>query len=243
VLLQKPRVYAEVYNDLDGEIVNFFRVLQCPLLRAQLVEKLVVTPYARAEFDLAWESHSDPVECARRLCIRAQMGFGSAGASKGSTGFRIDTKRDYGTAQHIWSTFPHNLRAVGERLVGVLIENSPAIEVMLEHDAPSTLHYVDPPYLPETRQMKTGQKYYRHELSPAEHLELLEVVKGLQGACVVSGYPSPLYDDALEGWERHQTSARISAGRGGGVRTEVVWINAAGSAQIHSKGLFAGAAA
>ncbi len=102
VLLQKPRSYAEVYNDLDGEMVNFFRVLRNTGQRAALVEALALTPYHRDEFDLAWEPTEDPIEQARRLCVRAQVGFGSAGATKGVTGFRIDTKRACSTAQHLW---------------------------------------------------------------------------------------------------------------------------------------------
>ncbi|MEE1860760.1 DNA adenine methylase, partial [Acinetobacter baumannii] len=91
VLLQKPRAYAEVYNDLDGEIVNLFRVLRNEEHRNKLIEQLVFTPYSRDDFQGAWEPCDDPIEKARRLIVRAQMGFGSAGATKGITGFRIDT--------------------------------------------------------------------------------------------------------------------------------------------------------
>src|SRR6185312_12073388 len=115
VLLQKPRAYAEIYNDLDGDVVNFFRVLRNPLARSRLIEQCTLTPYARAEFDEAWEPTTEPVERARRIAIRAQMGFGSAGASKGITGFRIDTRRAYGTAQQLWAEYPAAIAAAGER--------------------------------------------------------------------------------------------------------------------------------
>lgn len=134
VLLQKARSYAEVYNDLDGDIVNFFRVLRDLKQRAALQELLALTPYARAEFDLAWQPTDDAVERARRLCVRAQMGFGSAGATKGVMGFRIDTKRACSTAQHLWMGYPDALSAVGARFTGVLIENRPALEVMAAHE-------------------------------------------------------------------------------------------------------------
>ncbi|MFK7074022.1 DNA adenine methylase, partial [Acinetobacter baumannii] len=74
VLLQKPRAYAEVYNDLDGEIVNLFRVLRNEDQRNKLIEQLVFTPYSRDDFHEAWEPCEDPIEKARRLIIRAQMG-------------------------------------------------------------------------------------------------------------------------------------------------------------------------
>ncbi|WP_426106416.1 DNA adenine methylase, partial [Massilia sp. TSP1-1-2] len=92
VLIQKERVYAEVYNDLDSEVASFFAILRDPEQRRRLIEAVVFTPYARDEFELAWMPVADPLENARRLCVRAQMGFGSAGATKGTTGFRIDTK-------------------------------------------------------------------------------------------------------------------------------------------------------
>lgn len=233
VLLQKPRSYAEVYNDLDGDIVNFFRVLRDPETRRQLLELVSLTPYARADFDEAWEETNDIVERARRTAIRAQMGFGSAGATKGATGFRIDTRRAYGTAQHLWAEYPQSIAAVGQRFQGVLIENRPAIEVMQQHDRSDTLHFVDPPYLLSTRVLQSnGKGYYRHEMTDADHQALLKVLLDLEGMVVVSGYNSELYNDMLSGWETFQTKSRISAGRGTALRTEVVWINAACSEAI-----------
>ena len=238
VLIQKPRTYAEVYNDLDGDIVNLFRVLQGEHSSSRLIELLTLTPYARAEFELAWLPAEDPVERARRLVIRAQMGFGSAGASKDITGFRIDTARAYGTAQHLWQRYPTHLAIVCQRLAGVLIENRPATEVMLAHDAPDTLHYIDPPYIHDTR-VRGAQKgrYYRHELSDREHAELLATLKTLRGMVVVSGYPSDLYKTELDTWTMNTTSSRISAGRGGSTRQECLWINPACMDALHQRGL------
>lgn len=241
VLLQKPRAYAEVYNDLDSDVANFFQILRNPDTRAQLIEAVALTPYHRDEFEQAWESVDDPIERARRLCIRAQMGFGSAGATKGSTGFRIDTKREYGTAQQLWAYYPSALAEAGQRLAGVLIENRPAIEVMKAHDGPDTLHFVDPPYLHGTRVMRHGgDSCYRHEMTDDDHVELLRALLELEGMVVLSGYPSDLYNDHLSGWDSRSTDARISAGRGTAMRQEVVWINPACSDALHGAGLFQG---
>lgn len=230
VLMQKPRAYSEVYNDLDCEMVNLFRVMQDAGLRGRLVEQLVLTPYARAEFEQAWEQADDQVERARRLVIRAQMGFGSAGATKGTTGFRIDTKREYETAQHVWAQYPSNLAAIGQRLTGVLIENRPALEVLSGHDTPDTLFYVDPPYVHETRCRITSKgsgRAYRHEMDENDHRDLLEALQSVRGMVVLSGYPHQLYDHMLQGWVRHTTKARISGSRGTAVRDEAVWLNPA----------------
>lgn len=226
VLLQKERSYAEVYNDLDGEVVNFFRVLRDPEQRQRLIEACILTPYARAEFEFAWEQTDDPIESARRLCVRAQMGFGSAGATKSSTGFRIDTKREYGTAQMLWKAYPEAITAAGERMTGVVIENRDAELVMQQHDSPSTLHFVDPPYLHATR-VRPASGGYRHEMDDDQHVGLLDFVQTLQGFVVLCGYPSDLYDSTLVGWDRYSTSARISSGRGTALREECIWINPA----------------
>lgn len=244
VLIQKPRVYAEVYNDLDADIVNFFRVLRDPRSRADLIEACRLTPYARDEFDAAYGHTDDPLERARRTCIRAAMGFGSAGATKATTGFRTDTRRKYGTAQHNWADYPPAIAAIGERFEGVLIENRDAIDVVQAHDGHDTLHFVDPPYVHETRSIRFGGGY-RHELDDAGHRRLIEALLAVDGMVVLCGYPSALYDEALQEWERHTTEARISGGRGTALRTEVVWLNPACSAALRRSrgGLFAEVAA
>jgi DNA adenine methylase len=226
VLLQKRRSYAEVYNDLDGDIVNFFRVLRDPELARRLVELCTLTPYAREEFDRAYEATDDPVERARRTAVRAAMGFGSAGATKGTSGFRIDMDRAYATASHLWGRYPDSLAQVGARFLGVMVENRPAVEVLRQYDAPTTLHYCDPPYVLSTRS-EGGNRYYRHEMSDEDHSAFLQAVNDLSGMVIVSGYPCALYDEALAGWERHETEARIAANRGTGKRTEALWLNPA----------------
>lgn len=234
VLLQKPRCYAEVYNDLDGEVVNFFRVLQDPALRAQLVDLVVHTPYARAEFEKAWLPARGQVERARRLAIRAQMGFGSGGATRDTTGFRVDIKRKYGTAQALWAEYPEAIAKAGQRFAGVLIECRPALEVLAHHDSPETLHFVDPPYLHSVRSTHAGSsgRGYKHEMTDEDHQALLEAILGLQGMVVVSGYASPLYDTALAGWKRDTTHARIASQRGTKLSTEVLWLNPACAAAL-----------
>lgn len=190
----------------------------------------------------AREPTDDPIERARRTAVRAQMGFGSAGATKGKTGFRIDTKRAYGTAQHLWAEYPSAIAAAGQRLTGVLIENRPALKVMEQHDSFKTLHFVDPPYMHETRVLQGGMSstkggYYRHEMTDDDHAELLQALLCLDGMVVVSGYETDLYNDTLSGWQTRRTKARISAGRGTAIRTEVLWLNpACADALEHARG-------
>ena len=230
VLLQKPRAYAEVYNDLDSEVVNLFRVLRDEGGAARLVEALGLTPFARAEFVAAYFPSPDPVERARQLCIRSFMGVGAVSNAVGSkaTGFRNNATRDGTIPAHDWAGYPAALRKAIERLRGVIVEDRPASEVMAAYDGHDTLHYVDPPYLAETRSKRAkragGVVSYAVELTDDEHADLLAFLRGLTGMVVLSGYPSALYDDALVGWRRVTTDACADGARS---RIEVLWINPA----------------
>lgn len=245
VLLAKPRAYAEIYNDLDAEVVGLFRVLREPERAARLIRALELTPFARAEFEAAYEASDDPVEAARRLIVRAFMGFGSDGHNGATrTGFRANSSRSHTTPAHDWAHYPPALHAVVARLRGVVIENKPAIEVMGAHDGPETLHYLDPPYLPETRSQKSrkgGLQYhcYSHEMTRADHAALLAFLRGLQGMVVLSGYPSDLYDGALGDWHRVTWAALADGAR---ARTEVLWLNPAAVRARHDLFAHAGAA-
>lgn len=231
VLMQKAPSYAEVYNDLDDQVVTLFRILQDPGQAEQLRDRLMLTPYSRLEFNKSYELTNDPMEVARRLVIRAYMGFGSnahASTERGhrSTGFRANANRSGTTPARDWKNYPDAIPAMVERLRGVIIEHRDAFAVMAQHDGPATVHYVDPPYMPDTRSMRNpyDRKYrmYRHELDAEGHVKLLEFLQTLEGMVVLSGYATPLYDDGLPGWRRVTREAYADGAR---KRTEVLWIN------------------
>ncbi|EMO2483290.1 DNA adenine methylase [Citrobacter freundii] len=159
----------------------------------------------------------------RRMVVRACMGFGSAAGIGGQSGFRSDSKRKYATAAHLWERYPENLAAICQRLQGVIIENKDALVVMRAHDAETTLHYIDPPYVPETRVQ--GNRYYNHEMTVEGHEQLLAVARTMTGMVMISGYDTEIYNDMLTGWTKTEKTSRISAGRGTKVRTECLWVN------------------
>lgn len=228
VLMRKPRAYAEVWNDLDGEVVNLFRILRSDNAE-RLVEELRLTPFSRDEFEAAYAPTSDAMERARRLVIRSFMGFGSNSHSR-STGFRSNSNRSGTTPAHDWSNYPDALCQVIERLRGVVIENRDAKVVMAAHDAVTTLHYVDPPYVLATR--SDPSKDYAHEMSEDDHAALLVFLRGLAGMVVLSGYPFPLYDELLPEWRRVEREALADGAK---KRTEVLWINPAACDAIAAK--------
>lgn len=234
VLLRKPRAYAEVYNDLDSEVVNLFRVLRSEAAPA-LIRGVQLTPFAREEFDLAYEPSEDPVERARRLVVRSFLGFGSTGANIDMrTGFRSNA---YSSNTHPAADFagmPAALVAIVERLRGVVIEQRPALDVIRQHDGPDTLLYVDPPYLHGTRSSKVCRgriaHAYAHELTNDDHAQLLHTLLAARGMVLLSGYPSEIYDTHLAGWrrmERHARDTRTQA------RREALWANPAAAGAMH----------
>lgn len=235
VLMRKPRSYGEVYNDLDHEVVNVFRVLQDPVRAEALRRRLELTPFARGEFKRAYESASDDVDAAAKMIVRAFMGFGSAAMTRMHiTGFRSNSSRAGTTPAQDWSTWPDNVPAFVARLKGVVIENRQALIVMAQHDSPDTLHYVDPPYVQSTRSSlssKNGNRghYYRHDMNDQEHETLAKFLHGLTGMVVISGYQSGLYADLLKDWERRERTHMADGAR---PRQEVIWLNhAAANAQ------------
>ncbi|MCK5606398.1 DNA adenine methylase [Candidatus Pacearchaeota archaeon] len=238
VLMQKKKSISEVYNDLDGDIQSVFSVLQDKKLSKELQKLLLVTPYSRREFETALIETDDIVERARRTIIRAQMGFGSAGATKKGNGFRIDSARKYATATQLWAEYPASIASFCERLQGVIIENRPALKVLENHDTEKTLFYVDPPYQHSTRSMGSSRQYYRHEMTDLDHEALLKTLLGLDGFVVLSGYDNRMYQDMLHGWQKYSTESRISAQRGTKIRIECVWLNPAAHKKKPQQELF-----
>ena len=229
VLMRKPKSYAEVYNDLDGDVVNLFRIMRSH--RAdELVSSLLLTPFARDEFVGAYQPTSDDLERARRLVIRSFMGFGSNSHNRPS-GFRSNSNRSGTTPAHDWAAYPDSLAAAIDRFSGVVVENRDATEVMKQHDGQNTLFYVDPPYMAETRDRGRD---YRHEMSDADHSDLLDALLGLRGMVVLSGYPHHTYDNALADWHRAEKQALADGAR---QRTEVLWINPACAQRLHAEKL------
>ena len=238
VLLFKPRSYAEVYNDADGEICNLFRVLRDPVQAREMKRVLILTPFARAEFEQSYLTAGDPIEQARRTVARSFMGFGSAAASGQDTGFRNDSNRSGSTPAQDWKNYPNALDFFVERLRGVVIENRDALKVLKKFDTPDALHYVDPPYVRSMRsQKRRTSDCYRFEMSDEQHAEMVRVLHELKGMIVLSGYSSEMYEAEFSGWHRYE---RPSLADGARPRVEVLWLNEAAHSgvKVAQQGLF-----
>lgn len=245
VLLQKPRCRTETYNDLDGEVVNLFRVLRSPAW-AELIRQVDLMPYARAEYREAWKVSTDPLERALRMLVRSHMGHGTAGYKLGrNPGFRRDGVIGATNVAGERADLPEGLRAIVARLRGVSIDNKPAAELIAYWDSPRALIYLDPPYLPDTRSKsgkRAGASYdsYAHELTIEDHAQLLDQALASKAMLLISGYPSDLYESRLQSWTRREVKARSHRNL---PRTEVLWINPLAASRMGAGPLFASAPA
>jgi DNA adenine methylase len=222
VLMRKPRTYHEVYNDLNDEIVNVFQILRDPQLWKELENNLRKTPFARAEYDIAFQPSENSLEQARRTIMKSFMGFGGDSSHTGKqTGFRSisgTTKRGT-TPPAEWVSLADCVESWHERLAGVAIEKRDAFELIPLHDSPEALFFVDPPYVHDTRCHLHGYKY---EMTDIEHEKLLVLLAGLKGMVVLCGYESPIYKKL--GW--HVVNKNTFAD-GARERTECLWLNGA----------------
>lgn len=223
VLLRKPRSYAEVYNDLESEIVNLFQQIRDN--GEALRRALELTPYAREEFMATYKKgRKTALERARQFVIRCYMGFGSNAHEK-LTGFRARSNRSGTTPSHDWMHYPSQLPEIVSRLQGVVIENRLASKVMAAHDGGDTLFYLDPPYPHDTRSSMQGLRHggsYHHEMTDQDHRDLLDQAKTVRGHVIISTYPNGLYQESLAGWGRVEIDALADGAR---PRKEVLYLS------------------
>lgn len=218
MLFRKHASEIETINDLDEEVVNFFRMLR--ERPRELLRAVALTPYARRELVIACGPLADdPVERARRFLVRSRMAYGSR--QRHNTGWRYIT-HSHGRGPRLareWAD-PRGLEFAVKRLRQVQIECDDAIAVIRRYDTPKTLFYVDPPYVlssrSETRQM------YMHEMTDDQHRELADLLNGVRGMVVLSGYRSALYDDLYAGWPRFD---RVVPNNGNSTSVECVWVS------------------
>ena len=218
VFFNKNPGIVETLNDIDGEIVNLFRVLREH--SEQLIEKIQLTPYSREEYRLASEPCEDPVERARRFMVRTTQSIGG----KKSSGWRNHKQAKIGGTACKWNGIPETLETAVSRLKGntqnlVQIENMDALELIQKYNFPDVLMYLDPPYVKDTRRTKY---IYNHEMDDQGQIKLLDVISKSTAKIILSGYQCDLYDQMLPGWNKDTLQTRTTAAD---LATETIWMN------------------
>ncbi|MFZ4829164.1 MAG: DNA adenine methylase, partial [Phototrophicaceae bacterium] len=238
VLLNREPSAVETYNDLDGEVVNFFCVLRTH--KEALLESIGLTPFSREEFELAISAPTADIsdlERARRFFVRArQVRTGLAQtASRGRWAHCLLTSRaGMAGAVSRWLGSVEGLSEIAQRLLRVQIENAPAIEVIRRYDSPQTLFYCDPPYPHDSR---TDTHAYGYEMSDVEHRQLAEVLHTVKGMVAISGYESPLMSELYHDWYCIQAPSKVIHSSKE-PRVEWLWMNYAPQNIMYPVSLF-----
>lgn len=232
VLFAKAQSRHEIINDVDGDVVNFFRVLRTQ--PDDLVAMCRLTPYSRDEYSECADLEDpaiDALERARRWWVRSSQSFGQV--HKVNTGWSTSIERGSNNARSVWNRLDR-FAAAAERLGPVVVENRDALEVVERYDAPDGVIYCDPPYLGATRTSVAGGRRpngdYAHEFhTDDQHRALAAQLSVARATVFVSGYASELYEDLYAGWARveRRVLRRVSNGRSAtnSHATEVIWSN------------------
>jgi len=225
VLINRKPSAAETYNDIDGEVVNFFRVLRNQ--RSRLIKAISLTPFSREEFDLAVNGADEKIselERARRFFVRARQartGLAQTASLGRWANCRNTSRRGMSGVVSRWLGSVEMLPEIAERLIRVQIENRPAIDVIRLYDDEKTLFYCDPPYPHESR---SDKKAYLFEMSDWEHEELAHILRAAKGRVAVSGYRCRLMDDLYKQWRRVDAPAK-NCHSSKQMRQEALWMN------------------
>jgi DNA adenine methylase len=224
VLLNRDPSPVETYNDIDGDVVSFFRVLRDD--PDKLTRRIALTPFSREEFyDALHVRPSDtPLERARKFYIRARQarsGLAQTATLGRWANCKNTTRAGMSGVVSRWIGGVAALQDIAERLLPVQIENRPALECIELYDAPTTLFYCDPPYLHETR---GDAKAYGFEMHQKDHRQLARVLKKCRGKVAVSGYRHQLMDELFAGWRRFDADEKHCHSIKK-LRQECLWMN------------------
>lgn len=223
VFLNKRQSPIETINDLDGRLTNFFHVLRKH--PKKLIEQLQLTPYSRKEYIDCNTKTKSSIEDARRFFVSINQSFSGTIYSRPNS-WRINLKEHrHGISMEVSRFYRKisRLVEVAERLRMAQIDNRPAADIIKIYDAPDTLFYVDPPYLPEVR---TGKNDYLHEMSIEDHIQLAEQINNCKGKFAVSTYENDLYNQLYPAnkWLKFNDRGKI-VNLGKSKKREVVYTN------------------
>ncbi len=226
---------SEVANDIHGELTNFWKVLQSAEDFEAFRQKVALTPFSQVEFEAAFDASEaavEKVDTSEHRVARAHRFFILARQSRQglmrdfATLSRNRTRGRINEQVNAWLSVVDGLPDVHERLRKVLILNQDACDVIRKQDGPNTLFYCDPPYVHETRSTTAD---YHHEMTEDQHRRLLDVLAGIEGRFMLSGYPSELYSqwEQKHGWKRHEylIDNKAASGSVKEVKTECLWCN------------------
>ena len=226
VLLNRPPSPVETYNDLDGEVCNFFRILRDRY--EELTREIGLTSFSREEFGRACTLDPDisPLERARRFYVRARQvrtGLAQTASIGRWANCKNTSRAGMSGVVSRWLGGVSSLPDIAQRLLRVQIENRPAVDVIRLYDSLETLFYCDPPYVHATR---GDAKAYGFEMTNEQHKELADTLNSLQGMVAFSNYDCQFLDNLYPSrrWFKHVAVPKTNHATKG-TRVEVLWTN------------------
>ena len=225
LLFSKPVKFSksEVYNDVDSNLYNFFKILQDDDRFQKLHHKLVYTPYCKEmfhEYRKTWRQEEDIIERVYQWFIIMRQNHSMHVGGRTPTWARTIEKD--GSIAKTFKNKVDQLPQVVERWRHVIVDNLDWRECLEKYDKKSTFYYLDPPYVSSTR----VDAKYDHELTDDDHEELIDKIQQLDSLVMLSGYRNPIYDKL--DWESKDYKSKVYAGVKDGKhpeRIETVWFN------------------
>lgn len=235
VILAKPAGIKDVYNDLDPGPVNLYRVLQ-DRDKYRLLERRVRNSNPDRElfdqYKSSWSTLHDEIERAFGYLVVARFSrMGHVAAPFFNvTGTPERVRREVKRWHELGA---QGLARLHERLRQIIIETLDWKEVVRRYDSSTTLLYLDPPYVPQTRR----QGGYRFELSFPMHEDLVVTLPDLTSKIILSGYNHSVYLPLEQaGWTRWTKHVILRTANTGAImptlsmrrrtlRTESLWVS------------------
>jgi DNA adenine methylase len=229
VLARKLPSAKEVYNDIDTDVVNFLKVMKED--KERLIESLITIPTSRYLLE-KWRSEPLPEDRFERAVrwfylLRQRITPTNNNLKSGwRAGKYKNSALDYQNAVM-------RIHDFAERMKNVQIENRDFREIIKMYDSPDTVFFVDPPYVER-------EHHYKGNFTKEDHIELAQLLKGIQGKAIVTYYTHPLIEELYRGWIRYEEDSFVAAV--GAVErrreTEIIFCNFDNRIEVEQLSLF-----
>jgi DNA adenine methylase len=223
VSLNKPFSKIDTVNDINSDIINFFRVLRDR--PEELITLLRLTPVSRQEYDESWDiENCSEIEWARRFYVRIRQSFRSMGSNHQNKGWNMaktQSRCERGETAIKWINGVEKLWDIIDRLKNIQIENRDFRVLIPAIDFDGAFFYNDPPYPDEVRNSKNDYKY---EFTIKDHEELAELLHSIKGKAMISGYDGKTMERLYGDWRKVKFPVKANNIRHGKVQ-ECIWMN------------------
>lgn len=202
ILFKKKPSDIEVFNDINSDLINFFRVLRDENKFRELHRRLQLTPHSREEFQRCyntWDEETDEIERVRKWYVTLMQCYSKSFGNSSWSYTKSISRSGMSQSTSQWlGKIDKDMPEAVERLRRVQIENLDYKDIVKRYDNKDTLFYLDPPYIHDTRKMTYT---YEFEMKTEEHKELVKLLLGIKGKVILSGYDHETYNPLTDnGW-------------------------------------------